>query len=182
MGCGLKIRRAEKEDADKILAVTKAAFMLYSSELPSQQPVAALNESADDVIRDIEKHVVYVAEEDGRLVGAIRLKKLTGELAYRYTTLSGELAYVYRFGVSPLIGNTGVGSGLLAKVIDECTQEGFKAVALHTNSRYYKLARYYYGKQFFVHSTCFDKGYIRALFVKELKPDEKYDLSEAMKL
>ncbi len=171
MGCGLKIRRAEKEDADKILAVTKAAFMLYSSELPSQQPVAALNESADDVIRDIEKHVVYVAEEDGRLVGAIRLKKLTG-----------ELAYVYRFGVSPLIGNTGVGSGLLAKVIDECTQEGFKAVALHTNSRYYKLARYYYGKQFFVHSTCFDKGYIRALFVKELKPDEKYDLSEAMKL
>ena len=78
MGCGLKIRRAEKEDADKILAVTKAAFMLYSSELPSQQPVAALNESADDVIRDIEKHVVYVAEEDGRLVGAIRLKKLTG--------------------------------------------------------------------------------------------------------
>ncbi|MCI8612739.1 MAG: GNAT family N-acetyltransferase [Clostridia bacterium] len=171
MGCGLKIRRAEKKDADKILAVTKAAFMLYSSELPSQQPVAALNESADDVIRDIEKHVVYVAEEDGRLVGAIRLKKLTG-----------ELAYVYRFGVSPLIGNTGVGSGLLAKVIDECTQEGFKAVALHTNSRYYKLARYYYGKQFFVHSTCFDKGYIRALFVKELKPDEKYDLSEAMKL
>lgn len=171
MGCGLKIRRAEKEDADKILSVTKAAFMLYSSELPSQQPVAALNESADDVIRDIEKHVVYVAEEDGRLVGAIRLKKLTG-----------ELAYVYRFGVSPLIGNTGVGSGLLAKVIDECTQEGFKAVALHTNSRYYKLARYYYGKQFFVHSTCFDKGYIRALFVKELKPDEKYDLSEAMKL
>lgn len=171
MGCGLKIRRAEKEDADKILAVTKAAFMLYSSELPSQQPVAALNESADDVIRDIEKHVVYVAEEDGCLVGAIRLKKLTG-----------ELAYVYRFGVSPLIGNTGVGSGLLAKVIDECTQEGFKAVALHTNSRYYKLARYYYGKQFFVHSTCFDKGYIRALFVKELKPDEKYDLSEAMKL
>ena len=171
MGCGLKIRRAEKEDADKILAVTKAAFMLYSSELPSQQPVAALNESADDVIRDIEKHVVYVAEEDGRLVGAIRLKKLTG-----------ELAYVYRFGVSPLIGNTGVGSGLLAKVIDECTQEGFKADALHTNSRYYKLARYYYGKQFFVHSTCFDKGYIRALFVKELKPDEKYDLSEAMKL
>ena len=171
MGCGLKIRRAEKEDADKILSVTKAAFMLYSSELPSQQPVAALNESADDVIRDIEKHVVYVAEEDGRLVGAIRLKKLTG-----------ELAYVYRFGVSPLSGNTGVGSGLLAKVIDECTQEGFKAVALHTNSRYYKLARYYYGKQFFVHSTCFDKGYIRALFVKELKPDEKYDLSEAMKL
>lgn len=171
MGCGLKIRRAEKEDADKILAVTKAAFMLYSSELPSQQPVAALNESADDVICDIEKHVVYVAEEDGCLVGAIRLKKLTG-----------ELAYVYRFGVSPLIGNTGVGSGLLAKVIDECTQEGFKAVALHTNSRYYKLARYYYGKQFFVHSTCFDKGYIRALFVKELKPDEKYDLSEAMKL
>ena len=66
-------------------------------------------------------------------------------------------------------------------VISDCKNDGIKAIALHTNSRYYKLARYYYGKRFFVHSTSTDKGYIRALFVKELS-DESCDVSPAFGL
>ena len=42
------------------------------------------------------------------------------------------------------------------------------------------LARYYYGKGFYVHSTTTDHGYIRALFVKELK-HTPVDLTPAMK-
>ena len=53
--------------------------------------------------------------------------------------------------------------------IEECLLADFAAIAQHNNTKYYKLARYYYGKGFYVHSTTTDHGYIRALFVKELK-------------
>lgn len=165
---GLLIRKATEADAARILEVTREAFTLYRSELSPGIEVTALTEGEKDVINDIKQHSVYVAEENGKLLGSIR-----------YEALSAELAYIYRFGVLTDINNTGIGSELLSKVIEDCITEGFKAIALHTNSRYYKLARYYYGKQFFVHSTSFKKGYIRALFVKELR-GEDYDVSPAL--
>lgn len=164
------IRRATAADAFAIAEITKAAFKLYKNDLHSSYPIAALEESVDDVRRDIESHAVYVALADGSVAGSIRVKKLTD-----------SLAYIYRFGVSPHINNTGIGSKLLDAVIADCKSDGIKAIALHTNSRYYKLARYYYGKRFFVHSTSTDKGYIRALFVKELS-DESCDVSPAFGL
>lgn len=162
------IRRANEKDAGDILNVTHKAFELYSKDLNADYYIPALSEKEANVLSDIKMHNVFVAEENGQILGAIRYQKLTD-----------ELAYIYRFGVSPEINNTGVGSGLLAEVIDECTNEGFKAIALHTNSRYYRLARYYYGKQFYVHSTNTDHGYIRALFVKELSDNRTYDISPA---
>lgn len=165
------VRAASISDAKNIGKITRAAFMLYKEDLHSNYRVPALEESADDIISDITRHTVYVAEIAGEIVGCIRFKRL-----------SDELGYVYRFGVSPDINNTGIGSKLLSRVIDDCTLLGLKAIALHTNSRYYKLARYYYGKRFFVHSTATEKGYIRALFVKELTDGDDYDLSPAFGL
>lgn len=133
------IRRAEISDAPEILSVTKRAFRLYRDELHSGSPVKALAEDVAAIENDITRHRVFVADEDGRILGSIRYKRLTD-----------QLAYIYRFGVDPDINNTGIGSDLLKKVIAECEAEGFKAIALHTNSRYYRLARYYYGKQFYV--------------------------------
>lgn len=164
------IRRALRSDAGEIAEITKAAFKLYKDDLHSSYPIAALSETIADIESDIENHSVYVAEIDGKVAGSIRVKKLTD-----------SLAYVYRFGVSPLINNTGIGSKLLDVVIGDCKAAGIRAIALHTNSRYYKLARYYYGKRFFVHSTTTDKGYIRALFIKELC-DLPYDVSPAFEL
>ena len=161
------IREATEKDAQKINEITKKSFSLYRDELHSSAPVKALTETAETVENDIKNNRVFVAEENGKILGSIR-----------YTTLSSELAYVYRFGVDPEINNTGIGSDLLKTVIAECVAKGFKAITLHTNSKYYKLARYYYGKQFFVHSTSDSKGYIRALFVKELS-SEPYDISPA---
>lgn len=165
-----EIRQAVKSDAESILRVTHAAFTLYKDDLHSTYTVPGLVETVEDVQADVNRHAVYVAVCDGAIVGSIRVKFLTP-----------ELAYVYRFGVSPDINNTGVGSELLEKVIGVCRARGCKAIALHTNSRYYKLARYYYGKQFFVHSTSTTKGYIRALFIKELT-DAPYDVSPACEL
>ncbi|MCL2061059.1 MAG: GNAT family N-acetyltransferase [Firmicutes bacterium] len=162
------IRPACTADAGAIKDITHAAFKLYQDELAGAATVTALRESTIDIVDDILHRKVFIAEENSRILGAIR-----------YVQLSADLAYIYRFAVAPHISNTGVGSDLLEYVLNECIKLGIPAVCLHTNSKYYKLARYYYGKQFFVHSTDNSKGYIRALFVKELLKNAPYDISPA---
>lgn len=163
------IRYAIPDDAIDIQEIMHSAFEGYLEDIKNDYKLHALTESVADILEDIKNQAVFVAVNDkNRLIGAIRIKALTK-----------DLAYIYRFGVRPEIKNVGIGSRLLAAACDYCAENGFKAVALHTNTRFYTLARYYYGKRFFVHSTTTDKGYIRALFVKELTGDRNYDISPA---
>ena len=163
----LAIRQALETDAPEVLRLTKEAFSLYQDELHVKYEVKALKETIESTLSDIRENAVFVVERFGEICGAIRIRKL-----------SDDLWYIYRFGVSPNISNTGLGSALLDAAVTYASNHGAKAVALHTNSKYYKLARYYYGKQFYVHSTSFDRGYVRALFVLELS-DSGVDLSPA---
>jgi len=165
----LEIKKAAVEQADEISNITKAAFDIYRGALDAATEVrlTALTESVADVRRDIEQNTVFTACENDKIIGAIRVK-----------ALSNDLAYIYRFAVDPCESSGGVGSELLAAAVNHCAEHGFSAVTLHTNSKYYKLARYYYGKQFYVHSTDMSKGYIRALFVKDLN-GKPVDLSPA---
>lgn len=164
------IRYAIPDDALEITEITKAAFQSYRAELgQTDVTLHALTETVEDILDDIQHNAVFVAVgEKNRLLGAIRVK-----------TLTADLAYIYRFGVRPDIKNIGVGSRLLAAACDYCAEHGFQAIALHTNARFYTLARYYYGKRFFVHSTDDSKGYIRALFIKELTDNKTYDITPA---
>lgn len=164
----LAIRRATDYDTDAVLKVTKESFSLYQEDLHVNYEVKALKETIASTLKDIRENAVFVVERFGVLVGAIRIKKL-----------SDELWYIYRFGVSPTISNTGLGSSLLDAAVNYAHENGAKAIALHTNAKYYRLARYYYGKQFYVHSTTFDRGYVRALFVLELDQNAGVDLSPA---
>ena len=164
------IRKAVPEDAPAILDIVKRAFKVYQAELSSGIKVAALNETIDQTLFDIENQHVYAAFlEDGTIAGTIR-----------FESLNSDLAYIYRFGVDPDINNSGIGSELINRAIADCVEMGFKAITLHTNAKYYKLARYYYGREFYVHSTDMSKGYIRALFVKDLSA-EAVDLTPAFK-
>lgn len=163
----LAIRRAEDGDTAEVLKVTKQSFSLYQEELRVNYEVKALKETIESTLKDIRENAVFVVERFEKLCGAIRIKKL-----------SDDLWYIYRFGVNPEITNTGLGSALLDAAINYAKSNGAKAIALHTNAKYYQLARYYYGKQFYVHSTSFDRGYVRALFVLELS-DSGVDLSPA---
>lgn len=162
----LAIRRATDDDTAEVLKVTRESFALYQDELNVTYEVKALKETIESTLKDIRENAVFVVERFGGLCGAIRIRKL-----------SNELWYIYRFGVSPDITNTGLGSALLDAAIMYAKNNGAKAIALHTNSKYYRLARYYYGKQFYVHSTSFDLGYVRALFVLELEKNAAVDLS-----
>jgi predicted N-acetyltransferase YhbS len=162
-----EISRAELKDIKEIHAITKLAFEMYQNELKVDAHLKALSESEEDIAKDIKNNFVYVAKVNGKVLGSIRIEKLTE-----------DLAYLYRFSVHPDEHNAGIGTELIEYAINECIRMDFTAIALHTNSKYFKLARYYYGKQFYVHSTSFERGYIRALFVKELK-DKPFDLSKA---
>ncbi|MCL2370636.1 MAG: GNAT family N-acetyltransferase, partial [Firmicutes bacterium] len=97
-----------------------------------------------------------------------------------YELLSPELAYIYRVAVDPTAPGFGIGSDLISHCLEQIKKIGCKAAALHTNSRYFKLARYYYGKGFFVHSTDNSKGYIRALFVNQFSTDYDADVTPAL--
>lgn len=164
----MRIIKAQAKHAKELVEVTKTAFLDYKLELSPSIEVKALNETLQDVLTDIEENEVYIALSNRKIIGGIRVKRL-----------SAELAYIYRFAVDKDSTGQGVGTGLLGHAIEECIENGYNAIALHTNTKYYKLAKYYYGKNFFVHSTTTDRGYIRALFIKELN-NLPYDITPAI--
>ena len=163
----LVIQPATPQDIPEILRITQAAFVLYQNALGAPSRVAALEETADEVLSDLQNHHVLVAKQNGVLLGVVR-----------YSLISPDLAYLYRFAVCAT-AQSGTGIKLLDYVIEDCAKKGLTALTLHTNAKYFRLARYYYNKEFFIHSTDSAKGYIRALFVKELQQNTPYDLSPA---
>jgi len=161
------IAKATKADITQIKLLTQKAFTLYQNELNSDVKVDALYETSDDILLDINHNYVFVAKDiSGRLLGAIR-----------YSLLNSDIAYIYRFAVDSDFSHTGLGTELLKAALDDAKAKGAKAATLYTNAKYFTLARYYYGKEFFVHSTDSSKGYIRALFIKELSDCTNYNLT-----
>jgi N-acetylglutamate synthase-like GNAT family acetyltransferase len=170
----ITIRKANISDAPAILEVTRKAFSLYRGSISAEITLSALTESIKDVEHDITKNHVYVAVR--------QCEATTIEGSLRFSLLSPQVAYIYRIGVNPDGHNAGIGSELLAKAIKDISALGAKAATLHTNSKYFKLVRYYYGHEFYVHSTDTSRGYIRAFFVKDLTAEgiDGIDLSAAI--
>ena len=87
----IQFRAATVSDAAKINEVIHRAFRLYADELGPDSHVKALEEPQEKVLDDIAHNFVLVAEENGEVIGSIRIKRL-----------NDDVAYVYRFGVDPL--------------------------------------------------------------------------------
>ncbi|MDR1940233.1 MAG: GNAT family N-acetyltransferase [Clostridiales bacterium] len=167
----VNILRASPEHIGAIYEITKRAFSIYKDNLHADAYLGALTETEADIAADIKDNAVFVAEKNQKILGCVRI-----------SALSKDVAYLYRFAVDDAERNNGVGAELLRAVIDYCNQHNFALIALHTNAKYYKLARYYYGMNFYVHSTDNSRGYIRALFIKELsEAAESADLECAFK-
>jgi len=167
----LTVRKATRADIDDVLRVTRAAFEQYRLALDLPEPPYALTETAEDVARDLEKKDIYIGLVNNMLaIGSIRCE-----------ILHGGIAYISRFAVSPNWQSSGMGRALLEAAERDCVAKGVRALTLHTATRMFNLARFYYGQGFFVHSTTHDRGYIRGLFVKELSYEGEYSLDEALK-
>ncbi len=150
------IRNASVEDTEAIQIITREAFKKYMEDTGLKGSLEALEESLEDIKNDIVNNEVFVAFIDNTPVGAIRVK-----------ILPDNTAYISRFGVSPDYHNIGIGKSLMNLVDKLMLAKGIKKVSLHTAAKYKDLIRFYYGRGFYIDSTTKDRGYIRALLVKE---------------
>jgi len=144
------------EDAEAIQSITKEAFEKYMKDTGLTGTMEALEESLEDIKKDIETKEVFIAIIDDVPVGTIRVQ-----------ILPDNTAYISRFGVRLQYHNMGVGKAMMSLVDKLLISKGVKRVRLHTASKYAELMRFYYGRGFYVDSTSRERGYIRALLVKD---------------
>jgi N-acetylglutamate synthase-like GNAT family acetyltransferase len=156
----LMVRKAVEGDIPKILEITREAFKMYVEGAGIVGTIAALEETYEDVKRDIETKEVFVALLDESIVGSVRIE-----------IKPDKTAYLSRFGVGTAYQKNGIGKALIDAVDDEMKELGITTLYLHTASRMLSLVRFYYGKGFYIESTTRDHGYIRALLCKEYKPE-----------
>ncbi len=152
------IRKAVESDASAIHEIIRESFSKYMADTGLTSSVDALQESVEDIIRDIRTKEVYIALIDDIAVGTARV-----------SILPDNTAYLSRFGVRPSYNNIGIGKSLMNLIDKMLIQKGIKSVSLHTASKYKDLVRFYYGRGFYIDSTTKDKGYVRALMIKEYK-------------
>ena len=150
---GFTVRRAEKGDIEDIAKITHEAFLKYA-ELAGLSTTEALTESFADIAYDIENKLVLVAFIDGKVVGSVRV------------AVSGDEGYLSRFGVSLDRQNLGIGKSLMNMVDMEMQSLGVKTLSLHTGAKITSLVQFYYSRGFYIDSTSKDKGYVRALLIK----------------
>lgn len=150
------IRRAGINDAEAIHSIMQEAFKKYMADTGLSGSMDALEETVDAIRYDIENRLVYIALIDDIPVGTIRL-----------SINEDQTAYISRFGVCLEYHNIGIGKSLMNLVDKVLKAKGVRKVSLHTASKYKDLIRFYYGRGFYIDSTSKDRGYIRALLVKE---------------
>lgn len=163
------LKRAKKEDAPDILRITKRAFDVYAQEVRKRESIAALYETLDDVLSDIQNKYVYVAKLDGDIVGSVR-----------FEVLDQGIAYLSRFAMDPDVRDLGIGGLLLEKVRLKALSLGVRAITLHTASKMRATVAFYLKNGYYIHSISKDSDYIRAFMVNELcEMDELFDYESA---
>lgn len=151
---GFYVRQATVSDVDGIYDITKSAFISYA-RLAGLKTTDALSETKEDIIKDIESSLVLVAVIDDLVVGSVRI------------AINGDEGYLSRFGVDTNYQNIGIGKCLMNLVDIKMRALKIKKLKLHTASRVSSLVRFYYGRGFFIDEIKKDRGYERALLIKE---------------
>jgi Predicted acetyltransferase len=162
------VRRAIEEDIPQIREITREAFKMYMEGAGITKTLPALEETEEDIKKDIENKVVLVALINGEVVGSVRVE-----------IMPDNTGYLSRFGVAIANQKNGVGKVLMSAVDKTMKELGITNLYLHTASRLFPLVRFYYGRGFYIESTTNDRGYIRALLCKEYNSDVNETSMEA---
>ena len=156
---GFNIGLATEKEIPAIQEITKYSFQKYIKNT-GLSDIEALNETYDKIKSDIENKLVFVAFINDKPIGSVRI-----ELRDNHT------AYLSRFGVMPYRQNQGIGKSIMSVVDEVMVEKGVKRLELHTAAKYFDLVRFYYGRHFYIESVSNERGYPRALMVKEY-PEE----------
>lgn len=150
-----QIRLAEEADIPDIMRITREAFTKYK-ELAGIGHVDALDETYEDVKRDVESKIVLLALSDGEPVGSARIE-----------VFPDNTAELTRFGVKVTSQNNGIGKSIMNLVDRMMIRCNVKSIHLYTGAKITPLIRFYYGRGFYIRSTDDSRGYIRARLIKE---------------
>lgn len=153
----LDISIAQAADIPAIHRITQAAFEKYARDLGQPKQVSALKEDPSTILEEMKRKTILNARLEGIPVGVLR-----------YEWFDNRIVYISRFGVQPDLHNCGVGKALILAAEEQVRAQGAALLALHTGSKMTSLVHFYYGMGFYIHSTAFDRGYVRGLFIKEL--------------
>ena len=152
-----EVRLATYDDIPSILDITHEAFVKYA-ELAGLDHIAALDETYEDVKKDIDTKIVLIAFSDNVPVGSVRVE-----------IFDDNTAYLSRFGVKVTSQNNGIGKSIMNLVDRIMIKKGVKEIALDTGSKITSLVRFYYGRGFYIDSTDKSRGYVRAHLIKDYK-------------
>lgn len=148
--------RANDSHASDIYKITKEAFHQYVKDAKIPGTVDAINETVDDILRDIREKVVFIAEADGMPAGSIRI-----------TVKADSTAYISRFGVFTKYQSSGIGRALMEESNKFLTSYKIRSVSLHTAANS-SLVGFYNQFGFNIEEITHEKGYPRALMKKDL--------------
>lgn len=151
-----EVKRATEEDIPAIHKITKDAFLKYCEMAELDYNIEALNETYDDIRKDIETKNVFVVRIDDEPVGAVRIE-----------ILDNNEAYLSRFAVGSSNRNNGIGKILMSVVDKVMKQNDVKLLRLHTAAKVAPTIRFYYGRGFYIASVEESRGYPRAELIKE---------------
>jgi N-acetylglutamate synthase-like GNAT family acetyltransferase len=152
----VEIRKAKYDDINAIQEITKEAFLRYIKLTGLENTIEALQETYDDIKKDIKNKEVFIAFLDEIPVGSARVE-----------IFPDKTAYFSRFGVKNDYQSIGVGKEIMNMVDITMKNKGVKRMYLHTASKVSSLIRFYYARGFYIESTSTDRGYLRALLCKE---------------
>lgn len=155
--CSISIRQAVVEDAPAIRDIMKNAFNKYVKDAGISFIPCALTESIEDICNDILNNLVYIAFFNGEPAGSLRL----------VINHEDKTAYLKRFGVKSEFNNMGIGKSLMSFVDSVMVSNNVNKLYLHTALNHSYLVKFYCGRGFFIESVSAEKGYDRALMVKE---------------
>ena len=150
-----QVRLANYDDIPAIMSITREAFVKYQ-QMTGVEHLMALEESYNDVKKDIDTKVVLLALSDGEPVGAVRIE-----------VFPDKTAYLSRFAVKVTSQNNGIGKSIMNLADRIMKKKGVTEIHMHTDSRATPLIRFYYGRGFHIDSTDKSRGYTRALLIKE---------------
>lgn len=125
----LHIRSGKQEDAERLVTVYRSA---YRENRELGYPTKAASATEADIHDWLEATRVFVAEIDGRVVGAIRIEET-----------NPERAKISRLGVHEDWKRNGIGSALLDHAEELARAEGFDAVWLTTPEDHPHLLSFY---------------------------------------
>jgi len=165
----IKVKKASINDAQAIYEIIQQAFTEYQNNLGTENKVAALCETVEDIKSDIENKHVFIALLDDKPIGSIR-----------YDIDKNGIAYLSRFGVKPDYQKYGAGSSLIKALEEDAAKQGAKAIVLHTAMKMNGLIGFYEHMGYYVVSVSNESGYARALLRKDLQSSKfLYDLKHA---